>query len=96
MSTSLIHNIASEGELVQALEKGLNLIFQTENVESVRKFRDLKSVDQPNNSAAIHLLLEREFRYNGKRFRQSTCSSGLGIDTLLRSVSPLQSKCYTR
>ena len=33
--TSLIHSVASEGELEQALTWVLNLIFQHENVEGV-------------------------------------------------------------
>ena len=35
ISTSLIHNMASEGELEQALTRVLNLLFQQEKVEGV-------------------------------------------------------------
>ena len=65
ISTSLIHNVASEGELEQALTWVWDLTFHHENVESVGicqneapRFAFL--ADQPCTSVDTFLLLERE------------------------------------
>ena len=68
ISTSLIHNIAFEGQLDQAHIWDLILLFQHENVEGVGNLSHWSSeicmIDQPCNSADFLLLLERKIPWS--------------------------------